>query len=69
MLTMVKYFLQCGNIEIFLVNSFCLMPDYIYISAFKKLVDILYLSIGDNVIKNDQLEFAEDHISITIQVY
>ena len=38
------------------------------LSAFKNwcdLEDVSYLSIGDHVIKNDQLEFAEEHISIT----
>ena len=37
-------------------------------SAFKNwydLKDVSYLSIGDHVIKNDQLEFTEQHISIT----
>ena len=38
------------------------------LSAFKNwcdLEDVSYLSIGDHVIKNDQLKFTEEHISIT----
>jgi len=38
------------------------------LSAFKNwcgLEDVSYLSIGDHVIKNDQLEFTKEHISIT----
>jgi len=44
------------------------LTSHARLSAFKNwcdLDDISYLSIGDHVIKNDQLEFTEEHISIT----
>ena len=44
------------------------LASHARLSAFKNwcdLEDVSYLSIGDHVIKNDQLEFTEEHISIT----
>ena len=44
------------------------LTSHARLSAFKNwcdLEDVSYLSIGDHVIKNDQLEFTEEHISIT----
>ena len=44
------------------------LASHARLSAFKNwcdLEDVLYLSIGDHVIKNDQFEFTEEHISIT----
>ena len=44
------------------------LASHARLSAFKNwcdLKDVSYLSIGDRVIKNDQLEFTEEHISIT----
>ena len=44
------------------------LTSHARLSAFKNwcdLEDVSYLSIDDHVIKNDQLEFTEEHISIT----
>ena len=44
------------------------LASHARLSAFKNwcnLEDVSYLSIGDHVIKNNQLEFTEEHISIT----
>ena len=44
------------------------LASHARLSAFANwydLEDVSYLSIGDHVIKNDQLEFTEEHISIT----
>jgi len=44
------------------------LASHARLSAFKNwcdLEDVSCLSIGDNVIKNDQLEFTKEHISVT----
>jgi len=56
-----------GSIEIIWLIPFEII-SHARLSAFKNWCDlecISHLSIGDHVIKNDQLEFTEEHISTT----